>query len=337
MPSQEDVDKAVEHWGEQLLRPGLRRRGGPGQRPAHRHPTALSGAAIRAGLRAIVNRTPEVMVKVTGGGRGMGAIRAHLSYISRKGELALENQDGLQLKGREHLALLVEEWKFGGGLIPETSHRREAFHVMFSMPPGVDAQAVYFAARAFAREEFAAHKYALVLHDPATDPDSHRPHVHMIVRTQGRDGRRLHPKKAELARWRQEFADRLMERGVAASATRRQSRGVVQPAWKLRDHHRGRNSEKHPAIQSAQSRTTKHEVLVAWQNVAEALGQSDNIEDRDLGRQIADFKDDMPTVLRARNEWRAHRKQIDRQSDRQQSLALTKESRRERERGSPER
>ena len=136
MQSQADIDRTLERWGAQLLRPGLRRYGMPGSNPSSARRAPLSGAAIRAGLRAIVSRTPEVMVKVTGGGRGMGSIRAHMTYISRKGELALENQDGLQLKGKEDLAELADEWRYGGGLIPEVSHRREAFHVMFSMPPG---------------------------------------------------------------------------------------------------------------------------------------------------------------------------------------------------------
>lgn len=280
MQSQRDIDLEIERWGEQLLRPGLRRYGKPGSDPRIARSAPMSGAAIRAGLRAMVHRTPEVMVKVTGGGRGMAAIKAHLTYISRKGELILENQDGLQLKGRENLTDLANEWRYGGGLIPDASHRREAFHVMLSMPPGTDAQAVYAAARAFARKEFAAHKYAMVLHDPATDPDSHRPHVHMIVRAQSRDWRRLQPKKADLARWRQEFADRLMERGVSASATRRQSRGVVRPALKLRDYHRGTETNDRSMPPGQEAQRTERRVLRAWENVAEALMHSASSEDR---------------------------------------------------------
>lgn len=331
MQSQEDIDRALERWGDQLLRPGLRRYGRPGSDANTPRPARLTGASIRAGLRAIVTRTPEVMVKVTGGGRGMAAIKAHMTYISRKGELTLENQDGLQLRGKDDLAALADEWRYGGGLIPEVSHRREAFHVMFSMPPGADPQAVYNAARAFAREEFAKHKYALVLHDPAVDPDSHRPHVHMIVRAQSRDWTRLQPKKADLARWRHEFADRLMERGVAATATRRQSRGVVRPAMKLRDYHRGSKS-KHRSLQpGAGARRTEHEVLEAWQNVAQALRSSADAEDRDLGRQIANFKADMQTVTRARNEMRQRKKKIALEVDRQELFSTARQPNPERQ------
>jgi hypothetical protein len=50
--------------------------------------TALSfgqrAAAARARLEAtVLRRAPQVMVRVTGGGRGMGAIAAHFRYIAK--------------------------------------------------------------------------------------------------------------------------------------------------------------------------------------------------------------------------------------------------------------
>ena len=45
-------------------------------------------AVIRGRIVAtVVRRAPQVMVKVTGGGRGMTAIAAHLRYISKNGRL----------------------------------------------------------------------------------------------------------------------------------------------------------------------------------------------------------------------------------------------------------
>jgi hypothetical protein len=40
-------------------------------------------------------------MRISGGGRGMGAIRAHLDYISRHGRLVLEDQDGERHIGKE--------------------------------------------------------------------------------------------------------------------------------------------------------------------------------------------------------------------------------------------
>lgn len=45
-------------------------------------------------IHRTVRRAPEVMVKVTGGGRRVGAVAAHFAYISQHGELELETDDG---------------------------------------------------------------------------------------------------------------------------------------------------------------------------------------------------------------------------------------------------
>ena len=39
--------------------------------------------------RQVVRRAPQVMVKVTGGGRSMAAIAAHFRYISKNGRLEI--------------------------------------------------------------------------------------------------------------------------------------------------------------------------------------------------------------------------------------------------------
>ena len=48
-------------------------------------------------IRRTVRRAPEVMVKVTGGGRKTGAVAAHLAYISQEGKLDLESDDGQRI------------------------------------------------------------------------------------------------------------------------------------------------------------------------------------------------------------------------------------------------
>jgi len=63
-------------------------------------------------IRRTVTRTPEVMVKVTGGGGASSSrgIKAHFSYISRRGDLELETDDGERLKGRGAGLCLLEDW-----------------------------------------------------------------------------------------------------------------------------------------------------------------------------------------------------------------------------------
>jgi len=52
---------------------------------------AISRSRIEA---TVVRRAPQVMVKVTGGGRGMKAISAHFRYISKNGRLDIEDEQG---------------------------------------------------------------------------------------------------------------------------------------------------------------------------------------------------------------------------------------------------
>ena len=160
------------------------------------------------------------MVKVTGGGRGMAAIAAHLRYISKGGRLPIEDDRGLEREGKEALREMVDQWRLGGSRIPELSERREAFNIMLSMPAGTKPAIVQSAAREFAKVEFADHRYVMVLHTHQANP-----HVHLSVRAEGRDGQRLNPRKADLRRWRETFAERLRGWGIEAEASSQVTRG----------------------------------------------------------------------------------------------------------------
>ncbi|HXY05289.1 MAG TPA: conjugal transfer protein TraS [Burkholderiaceae bacterium] len=295
------VDGALGFWGERLFCQSLR----SAVQAAHeRHDSRtrpLSGGEVRRRLRALFCHAPEVMVKVTGGGRGMAPIRAHMSYISRGGRLELEDERGDKIVGRAALGDLVQEWRFAGSAIASRSHRREALHVMLSMPHDVDAQVVFCAARDFAQSALAHHKFAMVLHEPHSDPRSKRPHVHLIVRKQGLDGNRLHPSRADLACWRQEFADRLAERGVAANATRRHVRGEAQghvrPRAQIAQAVPGQGTG---ILLSERATASQDYVLSAWRGVASALSVSEDPEDRILARQTLDFMLRMPILSRQR-------------------------------------
>ncbi|SPE25144.1 Type IV secretory pathway, VirD2 component (Relaxase) [Burkholderiales bacterium] len=291
------VDAALGMWGERLFYPKGRKYGSAAQGLRIGMPGLLCGEQVRARLRALVQRAPEVVVKVAGGGRGMRAISEHLCYISRRGALALEDERGELALGPQALKDLGQEWRLAGAEIPWLSQRREAFQLMLSMPPATDPWAVLGAARDFARGEFTRNKFAMVLHEPSTDPRSTRAHVHLVVRAQGRDGQRLRPYMADLTRWRQAFAERLMERGIAASATWRQSRGEPYRAgtpW----YHYVHQQECAPwsARLGQVSVATQVAVLQAWREVASALARSEDEQDRTLAAQTLDFVRAMPLV-----------------------------------------
>jgi hypothetical protein len=50
------------------------------------------------------------MVKVTGGGTKVGAVAAHFSYTSRKGEFAIETDEGERIVSRDAQKDLLADW-----------------------------------------------------------------------------------------------------------------------------------------------------------------------------------------------------------------------------------
>lgn len=199
-------------------------RRGPGRRDH------LSSAEIELIART-VHRTPEVMVKVlTRGGQNLGAVRRHLEYLDRKGELEIETDDGQKLSGKRVERELLEDWDLdieedrrGANLEarPGRSPPKLVHKVLFSMPPGTPPKKVLEAVKNFAREEFGLkHRYLMVLHT-----DEPHPHVHMLIKAVSQEGERLNIRKPMLREWRREFARHLRILGVPANATERSVRG----------------------------------------------------------------------------------------------------------------
>lgn len=294
-------DRELGLWGQRLFDHSARRYGPSAGNGQNGSLSLALGEIVRTKLRSLLGGAPEVMVRVTGGGRGMGPIQAHMSYISRRGTLPLEDERGEKIQGTEALADLVQEWRFARSRIPWRSHRREAMNIMLSMPLGTDGHAVFAAAREFAQNALAGHKFALALHEPLTDARSNRPHVHLIVRTQGQSGARLHVKKAQLAQWREQFANHLMEHGIAASATRRYMRGEIQPrAWPQDSSVRAREGEANFLPPGERAAVAEAEILASWQGVVRALSYSEDLQDQRLARQALAFVLQMPMVARRR-------------------------------------
>jgi len=292
-----NVEDVLVTWGERLFYPG-NRIVRPGYTPRL---SALSvrqrAAAVRRRLEAtVLRRAPQVMVKVTGGGRGIKAIAAHFRYIAKAGRLPIEDDRGVVQEGKEALRDLVEQWRYGGSEISETSPRREAFNIILSMPRGTDPLIVQKAAREFARAELADHRYVMVLHDHQANP-----HVHLSVRAESKHGRRLNPRKADLQRWRETFAEKLRDRGVDAEATRQATRGEhrnFEAPWRARAEREGRLRSPLHAIKSGPAADmTRTHAMAAWGKVAQALAGSDRREDRRLAGEIVRYVRAMPAAI----------------------------------------
>ena len=285
---------------------------GPGRRDR------LSPAEVQQIART-VGRTPEVMVKVlSGGGQDPGAVRRHLGYLGRAGDLELETDDGERLQGKGTEKSLLEEWDLdldsdrrhaalsaaNGRQPPKLVHK-----LMFSMPPGTPPDKLQAAVRNLAREEFALkHRYVMVLHT-----DEPHPHVHMVVKAVSEQGVRLNIRKQTLRDWRREFARHLREQGVAANATERVVRGETRTPKKdgiYRAMRRGDSRHMRERVQEAATVmgvgrgqgesgkskliATRTEVVKGWRALEGLLVQDGHAE---LARHVSRFIPQMPQPL----------------------------------------
>ena len=264
-----------------------------------------------------MGRTPEVMVKVTGGGRRVGAVAAHLSYISQHGKLDLETDDGQHVfrEGQKellrswHLELTRGQYRQPRGESVAVAGVKLVHNVTLSMPAPTPPAAVLAAAKAFAREKFGGkHRYAMALHT-----HQRHPHVHLVVKAEGIDGRRLHIDKAMLREWRQDFARMMRAQGIAANATPRSVRGQTKRAAKdvfYRTQRRGHSYALRkkldgivrelraptPITDPARARLleTRGAVVEGWNAVASKLEDQGEIV---LGGHVRYFAMHLPPVL----------------------------------------
>ncbi len=190
---------------------------GPFAAPATKPPASANDA--RATLARVVRRTPEVVVKVTGRKKGARHLGAHLDYIGRHGDVALETRDGEQITTKAEAERIADEWS--DALYWRQGTTVSAVAMVFSMPAGTDPETVKQAVREAAERLIGDnHDYLLALH---TDTD--RPHVHLTVQAEGLDRKRFDPRREDLFRFREAFAEALRSRGVEAEATPRYTRG----------------------------------------------------------------------------------------------------------------
>ena len=303
------IDGLLVQWGDRLFYTSNRL-------TTSRTPVLTDAAVrqraqvLRQRIRAtVVQRAPQVMVKVTGGGRGMGAIAAHLRYIAKAGRLPIEDDRGAVREGREALRAIADQWRFGGTRIPEVSERREAFNIMLCMPAGTDARVLRQAAREFARAELVNHRYVMVLHTHQANP-----HVHISVRAEGRDGSRLNPREEDLRWWGETFAEKLRDWGIEAEASSQATRGVSRRSlrgWERQPGAAARTGKQRSEHKSGPAfRATRSGALQAWAEITKALAASPDPADRKLSTSIVDFV--MQTdVARAVQRHRAAQRQAE--------------------------
>ncbi len=306
-PAISSIDERLDEWGSRLFnvstttpprqhpgKKGIRLSAVKSARTSGRLGTPQGRANyVRQKLQDMVRRAPQVMVKLAKAPSGMRGISNNLTYISRDGQIEIEDQDGQVIRGKDALSDLKVEWRDGGIPIPADSTMRDAFHLVLSMPKRTNPLSVQRAVRDFAKREFAGFQYAMVLHTFETDPDPHpspHPHVHLTVKAAGLDGVRLNPRKADLQRWREGFAEALREHGIEATTTSRIHR-TTHERWKVQHLLDHTTKAKLVDRQKRQTHTPtkQREVMHHYEQVMKTLARSDRGDDRQLAADLVRY------------------------------------------------
>jgi hypothetical protein len=115
--------------------------------------------------------------------------------------------------------------------------------------------------------------------------------MHISVRAESKQRERLSPRKADLHRWRESFAEGLGGRCVEAEATRRRNRNC-EPLWRIKARQDGRLRCDN-AVGGRSANTT---AIQSWREIAGALMSSGDKSDRELALAVARYVGDLPGV-----------------------------------------
>ncbi|PZU77505.1 MAG: hypothetical protein DI546_05825 [Rhizobium sp.] len=105
-----------------------------------------------------------------------------------------------------------------------TVEPRNAFHVIFSARAGTDPDSMTRAVRDFLSEQVAGHRWITAHH-----PETGHVHVHAMISARDDIGKALRLIKPELYEWRERFAVKARERGIAMVATRSSDVAATRP------------------------------------------------------------------------------------------------------------
>jgi hypothetical protein len=160
----------------------------------------------------------------------IGSVLRYMMYISRNGRLLSSNERGDRIDGRDAISETHASWNLDMQRMRSGKNEQlhPAFNIIFSMPAATDPDKLLDAVAAVALQPFQGHQYLMALHTPETDPAEDappHPHVHLVLRAESESGHRMHIRKADLRKWREQFAAELRARGIEANATSRAERG----------------------------------------------------------------------------------------------------------------
>ena len=187
----------------------------------------------------IAKDKPESVIKVDKASAGIKSgkhLHEAANYIARNGDIDLEDENG-NLLNKDQLDEKMDAWidsqeipdtKEDVATIEKTSGKKraaDARRLIISSPRGTNPEAFKKAVREFAQEVLKnkGYKYVFGMHCKSelhpNEPD--HPHIHILIKSVGRDGRRLNLRKADLRQMRERFVVIARKYGIEMNATNR--------------------------------------------------------------------------------------------------------------------
>jgi hypothetical protein len=171
----------------------------------------------------LVSSGVEASVTIKGATASEKSAQYYLEKFMRTHPASIKsNGDQVQAKGAAHVLSkqIYADWQ------PhlKTVHPRNAFHVVFSGRAGTDAKAMVRAVSDFLGEQIPDHKWVIAHH-----AETGHVHVHAMIAARDALGKPLRFTKPELFEWREGFAAKAREHGIAMVATRRADMAATRP------------------------------------------------------------------------------------------------------------
>ncbi|HEF3526900.1 TPA: relaxase/mobilization nuclease domain-containing protein [Campylobacter upsaliensis] len=172
-------------------------------------------------------KNTEVVVKITSGSKNSQALSKHLDYISRKGNVELITSDFDRYVGEDEILEVKIIFKNEGAPIPlykeGAKEKRHTINMVFSMKEHstTPKEKLQQATITTLKRVYPNNFFTIAFH-----ADTDNPHCHICLKVADKNGKRINPKKADLANLRAEFAKALNELGIEATATNKRQRKV---------------------------------------------------------------------------------------------------------------
>ncbi len=204
-----------------------------------------SGLSAEKKAEGLVKNIKEAVVKVDkakSGIKGEHHLHEAANYISRNGDVEIEDEDG-EILSKSALNERMDEWAEDMAMPDKDDETRsaDARRFIFSAPKGTDPKALKETIRELAQEVFKknGYSYVMAMHENNLDhPDEpDHPHIHILVKAINVKGKRLNIRKQDLRYLRERFAVLAKKHGIELNATTRASRAQEKKAKTQEQYH----------------------------------------------------------------------------------------------------